>query len=170
VDETAPALAFRAAVAGGKVSKQYRLTGARLAVTYAFEGLAAGTFATELNLSLPACDGFSGRYILANGEIPCGFGQHLARDGLTMITLDDRELGGALVLAASVPLALNAQPHFTVSQSEAGFEKIMQAATISLALPLTPELTTLTVTIEIVVRPDAAPPRQACHDRENDAQ
>ena len=149
MDEDVPALEFRAAVAGGTVTKQYRLTGARLTVTYAFAGLAGGTFATELNLSLPACDGFSGRYILANGEIPCGFGQHLAQDALTSITLDDRELGGALVLAASVPLQLRAQPHFTVSQSEAGFEKVMQAATVSLTLPLTPGLSTLALTVEI---------------------
>jgi hypothetical protein len=157
MDENGPAIAFRAGVAGGTVSKHYRLTGNRLAVTYAFAGLAGGTFATELNLSLPACDGFSGRYILANGDIPCGFGQHLAQYALTSITLDDRELGGALVLNASAPLQLRAQPHFTVSQSEAGFEKIMQAATVNVSLPLTPEHGALT--IEIIVRPDATPRR-----------
>ena len=152
-DEKAPAIGFRASVAGGTVSKHYRLTGARLTVTYAFEGFAGGTFATELNLSLPACDGFSGRYILANGEIPCGFGQPLAQDTLTLITLDDRELGGALVLGASVAVALRAQPHFTVSQSEAGFEKIMQAATVALSWPLTSERRTVTLTVEIMVKP-----------------
>ena len=148
-DGNAPALGFRAAVGGGLVHKRYRLTGARLTVTYSFEGLDSGTFATELNVSMPACDGFSGRYILAGGAIPCGFGQQLTQDNLTAITLDDRELGGALLLTASAPVALNAQPHFTVSQSEAGFEKIMQAATVTLNWPLTPAPGTLTLTLEI---------------------
>ncbi len=154
-DENGPEIAFRASVAGGTVRKHFRLTGARLTVTYAFDGLAGGTFATELNLSLPACDGFGGRYILEDGAIPCGFGQQLAQDALTTITLDDSELGGALVLAASLPAALRAQPHFTVSQSEAGFEKIMQAATVMLSWPLTPERRTLTVTVEVLATPGA---------------
>ena len=149
IDETAPALGFRASLAGGTVRKRYHLAGARLTVTYAFEGLAGGTFATELNVSMPACDGYSGRYILASGAIPCGFGQHLAQDMLTAITLDDRELDGALRLAASAPAALRARPHFTVSQSEAGLEKIMQAATVILSWPLTPVCDTLTLTLEI---------------------
>jgi hypothetical protein len=135
------------------VRKRYELAGARLNVTYAFEGFSGGTFVTELNVSLPACDGFAGRYILANGAIPCGFGQQLAQDALTTITLDDRELGGALVLNASVPVALRAAPHFTVSQSEAGFEKIMQAASVTLSWPLTPELSVLMLALEVAARP-----------------
>ncbi len=153
VDAAKPAIAFRASVGGGTVRKGYELAGARLTVTYAFEGLAGGTFATELNVSLPACDGFAGRYILASGEIPCGFGQELAQDTLTKIMLDDRELGGALVLTASASVILRAQPHFTVSQSEAGFEKIMQAATVTLSWPLAPQRSALTLALEIVVAP-----------------
>ena len=72
-DESAPAIVFRASIGGGTVHKHYRLTGARLTVTYAFEGLAGGTFATELNVSLPACDGFAGRYILAERRNPVRF-------------------------------------------------------------------------------------------------
>lgn len=154
VDAAHPAIAFRASVGGGVVSKRYELAGARLNVTYAFEGFSGGTFVTELNVSLPACDGYAGRYILAGGEIPCGFGQPLEQDSLTTITLDDRELGGALVLTASAPAALRACPHFTVSQSEAGFEKIMQAATATLSWPLPPERKTLTLTLEVAVTPD----------------
>jgi hypothetical protein len=26
---------------------------------------------------MPSCDGFLGRYVLADGSIPCGFGQEL---------------------------------------------------------------------------------------------
>ncbi len=153
VDAAQPAIAFRASVSGGVVRKRYELAGTRLNVTYAFEGFSGGTFVTELNVSLPACDGFAGRYILAGGAIPCGFGQQLAQDALTTITLDDRELGGALVLNASAPAALRARPHFTVSQSEAGFEKIMQAATVTLSWPLTPALSVLMLALEVAARP-----------------
>jgi hypothetical protein len=48
------------------------------------------------------------------------------------ITLDDSELRGSLLIEASQPVRLEAQPHRTVSQSEAGFEKIMQAVCITL--------------------------------------
>ncbi|MBI2225508.1 MAG: DUF1926 domain-containing protein, partial [Betaproteobacteria bacterium] len=68
---------------------------------------------------------------------------------------DDRELGGALVLTASAPVALRAAPHFTVSQSEAGFEKIMQAATVTLSWPLAPGSSVLTLTLELMVAPGA---------------
>jgi hypothetical protein len=152
VEATQPAIIFRAEAGGGIVRKRFELAGARLTVTYEFEGLATGIFATELNVSLPACDGFAGRYILANGEIPCGFGQELAQEALTMITLDDRVLGGALVLTAGSPVALRARPHFTVSQSEAGFEKIMQAATVILTWPLTPACGVFTIALEVAVR------------------
>jgi hypothetical protein len=153
VDEGRPAIAFRVSVGDGVVRKRYELAGARLSVTYTFEGLVGGTFVAELNLSLPACDGFAGRYVLDSGTIPCGFGQKLAREMLTAITLDDRALGGALVLTASAPVALRAQPHFTVSQSEAGFEKIMQAATVILSWPVTPERSALTLSLEVAAGP-----------------
>jgi hypothetical protein len=38
-----------------------------------------------------------------------------------------------LQIGASQPVRLEARPHRTVSQSEAGFEKIMQAVCITLA-------------------------------------
>lgn len=157
VDAAQPAIAFRASVSGGTVRKRYELAGARLNLTYAFEGLSGGTFVTELNVSLPSCDGFTGRYILASGEIPCGFGQELVQDRLTAITLDDRALGGAIRLSASAPVAFQARPHFTVSQSEAGFEKIMQAACLTLSWLLAPERSTLTLALEIAATPDAEP-------------
>ncbi len=150
-----PEVIFRANVGGGVVRKRYQLAGARLNVTYAFQGQSGGTFATELNLSLPACDGVSGRYILASGAIPCGFGEELARDALTSITLDDRVLGAALVLSASTPVAFHAQPYYTVSQSEAGFEKIMQAATLTLSLPLAPGRSLFTLVLEVAASPGA---------------
>ncbi|MCF8177449.1 MAG: DUF1926 domain-containing protein [Sulfuritalea sp.] len=87
---------------------------------------------TELNISLPSCDGFGGRYVLADGSIPGGFGQEQTFDDLRQITLEDSELGGALTLYSTQPMRLEAAPHRTVSQSEAGFEKVMQAVCIRL--------------------------------------
>ena len=52
---------------------------------------------------------------------------------MLQLTLDDSELRGALRIETGLPVRLKAQPHRTVSQSEAGFEKIMQAVCIALA-------------------------------------
>jgi 4-alpha-glucanotransferase len=156
IESVPPSLVFCAQAGGGVVRKRYELAGAQLSVGYEIKGLAGATFASELNVSLPSCDGYSGRYILANGDMPCGFGQELAQDALGLITLDDRELGGALVLTAEPPAALRARPHFTVSQSEAGFEKIMQAATLTLNWRVASAHAALRITLEVVSLP--APP------------
>jgi hypothetical protein len=54
-----------------------------------------------------------------------------------------------LRIEASQPVRLQAQPHRTVSQSEAGFEKIMQAVEIMLSWPVAGEAV-LAVGIEVV--------------------
>jgi hypothetical protein len=82
---------------------------------------------------MPSCDGFGGRYVLADGSVPGGFGQELELASASQLTLDDSELRGALRIEASRPVLIEAKPHRTVSQSEAGFEKIMQAVCITLA-------------------------------------
>ena len=51
------------------------------------------------------------------------------------LILDDGVLGGHLVLGASRAVAIHAAPYFTASQSEAGFEKIMQAVEITVQWP-----------------------------------
>ncbi len=89
----------------------------------------------RINLALPSCDGPAGRYWL-NGKCPGGFGQPLAAHGVLELTLEDDILGGCLVLSASAPFQLSAQPHHSVSQSEAGFEKIMQCVELNLRVPL----------------------------------
>ncbi len=114
------------------VAKRYALSGGTLTVSWRFVGLAGRQFATTLNLAMPSCDGFLGRYVLEDGSIPGGFGQALSLHRCSRLTLEDGVLGGALQLACSVPLQLRGQPHRTVSQSEAGFEQIMQAVEITL--------------------------------------
>lgn len=139
---------FVATGAGWRVEKHYALQGGTLEITYHITGAAAASaqLETQLNLALPSCDGYGGRYVLADGHIPCGFGQVLELPTLSRIALEDTELGsqsnrppgtrhGALHLAVSPAPGFSARPHHTVSQSEAGFEKIMQAVCITLRWP-----------------------------------
>jgi hypothetical protein len=85
---------------------------------------------------MPCCDGPAGRYVVKGEDgkphIPGGFGQSFTWNGLGELALEDHYLKGALRLAISPPARVKAQPHFTVSQSEAGFEKIMQAVELTL--------------------------------------
>ena len=55
---------------------------------------------------------------------------------VTDITLDDDVLGGSVELKVSAPAELHAEPYYSVSQSEEGFEKIMQAVTLKLQWPV----------------------------------
>lgn len=123
-------------LAEGRVKKTIGIEAGRLRVRWQLQNLQGGEFRTELNLALPSCDGYSGRYILADGTMPCGFGQDLTLAQARQLTLDDRELGGGLSLQVSPAAFLRARPHYTVSQSEAGFEKVMQAASVTLAWPV----------------------------------
>jgi hypothetical protein len=99
-------------------------------------GSSGGRLSTRLNLAMPCCDGPAGRYVVKGEDgkphIPGGFGQSFTWNGLGELALEDHYLKGALRLAISPPARVKAQPHFTVSQSEAGFEKIMQAVELTL--------------------------------------
>ncbi len=117
------------------IVKQLELADNRLQVTYRFTGGLKHSFSTEINLAMPSCDGPGGRFIV-QGKPVSGFGQQLVLTDLTEITLDDDTLQGRLLLKSSVPGQLHAQPLFTVSQSEQGFEKIMQAVTLLLTWPV----------------------------------
>lgn len=127
--ETAPG-EFVAEVAGGRIEKSYRMTAGALEVRYRAWNL-AGKVEIRLNVAMPSCDGYGGRYRLEDGHIPCGFGDLLQLTACRRLTLDDDELGGALTVACEPPLALLARAHRTVSQSEAGFERVMQAAELA---------------------------------------
>ncbi len=139
---------FEAAVEVLKVEKTISLSGNRLQVAWRFGGEPRGRFVTEINLAMPSCDGPAGRYVHA-GRIPGGFGQPLVVDGLEAIELSDDVLGGSLIVRTSRPVHLTAAPHFSVSQSEAGFEKIMQAVTLVLAWPLRGMHEACEVTLEV---------------------
>jgi hypothetical protein len=126
------ALAFHSMQRG--VRKHIELEGESLLVRYSFSEALQGAFKVEINLAMPSCDGPAGRFRMAE-EILGGFGQAQARDDVGQITLEDEVLGGALQLHVSHPCQFTSLPHFSVSQSEAGFEKIMQAVSLVLAWP-----------------------------------
>jgi alpha-amylase/alpha-mannosidase (GH57 family) len=130
------------------VKKRFRLDGPILEVSWQFPRAASGIFSTEINLAMPSCDGYAGCYELEDGSIPCGFGQTLARNALSRLALKDGVLKGKVVLRTSRPMDFLGSPHFTVSQSEAGFEKVMQAVTLKLSWPVSAG--TVSVALEVV--------------------
>jgi 4-alpha-glucanotransferase/alpha-amylase len=89
---------------------------------------------TEINLAMPSCDGFLGRYVV-NGSVPGGFGETYSWQEISTLALEDGVLGGKVVLTLDPPVAVSVAPHKTVSQSEDGFEKIMQAVTLRIVHP-----------------------------------
>jgi hypothetical protein len=65
-----------------------------------------------------------------------GLGDSHALAGASGLSLEDGVLGGVVRLETDRACELVAKPLLTVSQSEAGFEKIMQAVSISMQWPL----------------------------------
>ncbi len=177
VEASVAGVRFITECAGSRFEKIYTLSarGTALQVEYRIEAgpqFGDSRLEIQLNFAMPSCDGYSGRYRLADGHIPCGFGQVLLVDDLLRIRLEDSELGnpddpvnlgGALEIASDRPLHLNAAPHFTVSQSEAGFEKIMQAACLTLNWrPArdagSSQVTTHTLNLDLTAIPDTPAP------------
>lgn len=126
--------AFETECGGGRIRKQIELQGNVLCVEYLFDGDFRGMFEVELNLAMPSCDGPAGCFKVA-GHVTGGFGQPQQLAMCREISLHDEVLGGQLTLTADHPAALRSAPCFSVSQSEAGFEKIMQAVTLHLSWP-----------------------------------
>ena len=129
-------VSFEGQAGRGSVSKKIALKDNALQVSYRFDKLNSGLFRVEINLAMPSCDGPAGRFRIGD-DIPGGFGQPLHLDEMRELVLEDEVLGGSLRLSSNVPAVLNTWPHFSVSQSEAGFEKIMQAVTLELTFAMT---------------------------------
>jgi 4-alpha-glucanotransferase/alpha-amylase len=147
-EEIGPEAHFMAQAEGWQIDKRIRLNRESIETHYRFSGENHEQFEVELNLSMPSCDGYSGRYILQNGEMPCGFGQPLDLSGCTRVTLDDRALAGGIGIETSAPVAVKARPLYTVSQSEGGLEKIMQSACVTLTWLVPEEGSELIVTLK----------------------
>jgi alpha-amylase/alpha-mannosidase (GH57 family) len=128
-------MAFRSVSDDLVVDKKISLKDGSLIVEYEFGRGTRGLFTVEVNLAMPSCDGPAGRFRIGQ-KIVGGFGQPQDIDALKEICLDDEVMGGSVTLATSQPSSFRSWPHFSVSQSEAGFEKIMQAVTIVLSYDL----------------------------------
>lgn len=127
------------------IDKRYDLVGGVVSVRWRLRGLAGRSFSTVLNLAMPSCDGILGRYRLADGSVPGGFGQPLDLEAASELRLADDLLDGGIKLVWNEPATVCARPHHTVSQSEAGFEKIMQAVELRLTWTIPNDDCTLVV-------------------------
>jgi 4-alpha-glucanotransferase len=133
-------LAFACEQAGIRVEKTIGVAGDTVLARWRIRGAAVRSFRTTLDFAMPSCDGFSGRYIVGD-SIPCGFGQALDVRGTPAVVLDDRFLEGGVALECVPPARVSGRPYFTVSQSEDGFERVMQSATVVLEWDVAGEAT-----------------------------
>ena len=133
--------------------KTYALERSTATVAWQCRGLAGHRLTTRLDLAMPSCDGFLGRYVLADGSIPGGFGQPLDLTDASALTLEDGVLGGHVRLQSSISAEITGRPQQTVSQSEAGFEKIMQAAEVSFTWTVPAD--DCTIRLQLTIAPSA---------------
>src|SRR5262245_12482160 len=142
------AAAFRALLPQGLLHKRISLRDDLITVSYRFAAALTGRFDTQLNIAMPSADGFLGRYV-HEGNIPGGFGQPIELASVTALALEDAVLGGTLEVLCSPPARISGRPHHTVSQSEDGFEKVMQAVTLDLSWAVGEDTTELVVALEV---------------------
>ncbi len=128
-ESTADGLAFTCRGEGFDIGKSLRLVGDTLVARWSVAGRGVRRFRCTLDLAMPSCDGYSGRYLVGD-TIPCGFGQALDLDEARGVVLDDRHLQGGVALDLVPAARVRGRPYFTVSQSEDGFERVMQSATV----------------------------------------
>ena len=130
---------FATEAAGATLTKEMAVSGHRVSVAYcctgAMDAVEIPGFECALDLAMPSCDG-PGAHYLYRDAVAGGLGQPLALESMTELVLVDDFMGGSLTLRSNLPVALRARPCHSVSQSEGGFEKIMQSVTLTLAWPL----------------------------------
>jgi hypothetical protein len=129
-----PATTCTAELDGLRIEKTYTIERDTLFVRYALQARRAvtGALRVQLDIAMPSCDGPGGSFV-HNGERLGTFGQSLHIADASALALEDVELGGRLELATLPACELQAAPLWTVSRSESGLEKIMQAATLTLS-------------------------------------
>ncbi len=120
------------------MEKEYTVTGAAsFRVDYLLSGpVTAGggdgaRFAVELNLIFPACDGPATRYVFEEGTITGddhGLAVTGALCGVRGIALEDSHTGVRVTIESGRAAELWRFPIETLSQSEAGFERIFQGS------------------------------------------
>ena len=122
---------------GAALQKEICVRGSRLSVGYRYTGAFGAV-----------CDG-PGAHDRSRDVDIGGLGQPLSLEGMTELVLVDNFMGASLTLRSNLPVALQARPCYTVSQSEGGFEKIMQSVTLTLAWPLSPAHASVDLSLEI---------------------
>jgi len=140
--------AFESPLGSGRVRKSIALDDTRMHIHYHFDGVGEGVFQVVVNIAMPSCDGPAGRFRVGD-EIVGGFGQVLHLAEMQHIVLEDAVLGGKLKVSVNLPVLLHSQPCFSVSQSEAGFEKIMQAVVLTFECALAAKLEQLEFCLEV---------------------
>ena len=124
-----------------EIVKQYRITRSALEVRYALKALrdSTGEFAVQLDVAMPSADGPRAWFVVNRKRRPGGLAARVRASRVDRILLRDAALPGRVELECSLPCSLTTEPLRTVSRSEYGFEKIMKAATLTLAwqMPLT---------------------------------
>ncbi len=118
------------------LTKTYRIVQAGLRVRYDLtaSARAAGRLSVEINLAMPSSGGPGGAYF-RDGRALGEFGATHAWGAASSLVLNDAVLGGAVEIEIDPPCDLHAAPLHSVSQSEAGFEKVMQAVTLTCSWP-----------------------------------
>ncbi|MEY2342326.1 alpha-amylase/4-alpha-glucanotransferase domain-containing protein [Acidithiobacillus sp. IBUN Pt1247-S3] len=119
-----------------KIEKLFVLKKSLLSLHYSANGKSdrASEFSTRIFLAMPSCDGPAG-CLSVDGAVLGGFAAELSGESREF-RLDDAVLGGSVEIQLDGQTRWRAWPHRTVSQSEAGFEKIMQAWVLELTWPL----------------------------------
>jgi 4-alpha-glucanotransferase/alpha-amylase len=147
----AASVAFELRSGAATIAKSIALDGATVTVRYQVLGGMGGRLATTIDLAMPSCDGVAGRY-LVGGSVFGGFGQPLDLGAASEVVLDDRHMGGSIALRTDPPARITARPYHTVSQSEEGFERVMQSATLEVEWAVRVDAESFVA--ELTIRPD----------------
>jgi len=144
--------AFASEGNGAVLQKDIGVCGSRIRIGYRFCGAFASAgrsaFECALDLAMPSCDGPGAHYLYRDAVAGC-LGQPLDLEEVSEFALVDNFMGGSLTLRSNAPVGLRARPCYTVSQSEGGFEKIMQSVTLTLAWPLDAAHANIDLSLEI---------------------
>jgi len=121
-----------------EATKVYRITGGAIEVRYAFKARRdiTGEFTVALDVAMPSADGPRACYVVDRKRRAGGLAATIRGQSVKHISLRDAVLPGALELDVSQPCRLSTAPLWTVSRSESAYERIMQAATLTLAWPV----------------------------------
>lgn len=123
--------AWLAQAGSASIDKHYEVEGPSVVAHYRIRCDAPGALRVALHLAMPSCDGFLGR-VVRDAEVVGGFGAPMLHDGIEGLRLEDGVLGGAVDILVTPAASARTGPVHSVSQSEAGFEKIMQALAVTL--------------------------------------